>query len=351
MNKSLIYSMHSRLGYWIKFERKRLLDITNDPKLRQEKFILLDEGETFYDFVPNEAICSRSTLSRIENGKIVYEKTLINFFLKRFDKKFRINDFETHLIESTINAFHVYVFKNCNIDVSYLLSLCSDTNQKVSDNLLWELDYELLTMLIMWFEDYRVLNLSEFRLLVKKFKVYNESLREILIFYFCFSVFFNPDLWSYHNEIKLLIKDEYPDNDLLTIFEDLFGKQESHFIRSYYRNKHLILNESFLYRCSTPFKMIFEKHINIKKYNNLHYLCLIHKISNRDFTTLLQFEAELFSLLNKHEMEEVLNIHDLLFLIKDEPNPRIINKTVLQRIYPKIKSKDQMLKVLEFLLE
>jgi hypothetical protein len=50
-------------------------------------------------------------------------------------------------------------------------------------------------------------------------------------------------------------------------------------------------------------------------------------------------------------MEEVLNIHDLLFLIKDEPNPRIINKTVLQQIYPKIKSKDQMLKVLEFLLE
>lgn len=351
MNKILIQSMHSRLGFWLKYERKRLFEQTNDPKLRQEKFILLYEGETFYDFVINEAICSRSTLSRIENGKIVYEKTLINFFLKRFSKKFRIDDNEQHLIESTINAFYVYLFKNCNIDVSYLRTLCIDTNQKVSENLLWDEDFKLLNTLLLWFEDYKLLNLNEFLDFHKKFNIYHESLKEILIYYLCFSVYFNPELWSYHNEIRLLVNNEYTDNNLLGIFDDFFGKPESHFIRSYYRNKHFILNDSFLYQCSIPFKMIFDKHICIKKYHNLYYLSLIHKIYHRDFTSLLQFESTLFSILNKHEFDGVLNINELLLLIKDEPNPRIINKTLIHQIYPKIKSKNQILKVLEFLIE
>lgn len=351
MNKNLVYSIHSRLGYWIKYERKRLLELTNDSKYKQEKFILLYEGESFYDFVINESVCSRSTLSRIENGKIVYEKTLINFFLKRFDKKFRIDDNEQHLIESTINAFHVYLFKNCHIDVSYLRALCIDTNQKVSENLLWDEDFKLLNTILLWFDDYKLLNLDEFLNFFKKFNIYHEFLKEILIFYLCFSVYFNPELWSYHNEIRLLVNDEYSDNNLLRIFDDLFGKPESHFVRTYYRNKHLILNDSFLFRLSIPFKMVFDKHISIKKYHNLYYLCLIHKIYHRDFTSLLQFESTLFDILSKHEFDGILNINELLLLIKDEPNPRIINKTLIQQIYPKIKSKDQMLRVLELLLE
>lgn len=343
--------MHSRLGYWLRYERRRRLDLTNDPKFKQEKFILLDVDEHFYDFVVNEAICSRSTLSRIENGKLVYEKTLINFFLKRFDKKFRINDEETHLIETTINAFHVYVFYNCNIKIDYLRKLCLDTNQKVSENFLWDEDLILLNYLLDWFNEYRLLHSIEYQELFKKFKIYHESLREMLIFYLCFSVFFNPDLWVYHKDMKLLISQEYPDNDLLSIFNDLFDQSESNFVRSFYRNKHLICNDSFLYQCSIPFKMIFDRHIAIKKFNNLHYLSLIHKIMHKEFCSILQFESVLFNLLKRHEYDEIININDLLLLIKDEPNPRIINKIVLQQIFPKIKTKDQMIRVLEFLLE
>jgi hypothetical protein len=52
-----------------------------------------------------------------------------------------------------------------------------------------------------------------------------------------------------------------------------------------------------------------------------------------------------------HSIDESKNINELLGLIKDEPNPRILNKLVLQQIYPKIKSKGHMLRVLSFILE
>lgn len=351
MNKKIVMSVHSRLGYWIKYERKRLFEQTNNPKLRQDKFILLNEDEHFFDFVPGEAVCSRPILSRIENGKVVYEKSLIDFFLKRFGKKYRIKDEECHLINATIQAYKVYLFENCNIDLSYLSLICEDTNHKVDENLLWDEDYIVLKKLVKWFENFEVISKIEFGEVIKKFRIYHEGLRDILVFYLCFSVYFNPELWSYNKDVKQLIAEDYSSNELLTIFNDLFNNHEVNVIRSFYRYKHLIKDDSFLHKLIQPIKMIFDKHSYNKKYHNLGYLCLIHKIHVKEYTAYTPIESILFNYLMDHSIDESKNINELLNLIKDEPNPRMLNKLVLQQIYPKIKSKGHMLRVLSFILE
>ena len=112
MNKSNIQKIYTRIGHWIKFERKNRLEISGDMKYSQEKFILLDVNERFSDFVFNEAICARSSLSRIENGRVIYETPLITFFLKRLNKRYRIIEMEHFLIDCILDAFHCYIFKN-----------------------------------------------------------------------------------------------------------------------------------------------------------------------------------------------------------------------------------------------
>lgn len=351
MNKKIVMSVHSRLGYWIRYERKRLLELTNNPMLRQDKFILLNEDEHFFDFVPGETVCSRPILSRIENGKVVYEKSLIDFFLKRFGKKYRINDKECHLMNTTIQAFHVYLFENCKLDITYLSLICEDTNDKIEDNLLWDEDYILLKKLIKWYENFEVLSKIEFVEVIKKFRIYHESLKDIVIFYLCFSVYFNPELWTYNKDLKQLISEDYSSNELLTIFNDLFNNHETNVIRSFYRYRHLIKDDSFLFKFIQPIRMIFDNHTNYKKYHNLSYLCLIHKIHIKEYIANSPIELILFNYLMDHSIDESKNINELLGLIKDEPNPRILNKLVLQQIYPKIKSKGHMLRVLSFILE
>lgn len=351
MNKYIMVSVHSRLGYWIKNERRRLLELTNNPKLRQDKFILLNEDEHFFDFVTDEAICSRATLSRIENGKVVYEKSLIDFFLKRFNKKHRICESDFHLIDSTINAYYVYLFSNCNIDLSYLNLILDDANDKISENILWDEDYIVLKKILKWFDHFEVLSVEDYLDLFKKFNVYHEKLKEILIYYLCFSVYFNPELWIFNKDLKQLVHEDYPDNKILSIFIDLFSNHEVNVIRKFYQYRHLILENSFLYKVSQPVKNIFDPHSKFSKYTKIRYFGLIQKLISKDYSADYQFESILFGYLNEYEISKNKNINELLIQIKDEPNPKIINKIVLQRIYPKIKSKEHMFKMLEFILE
>lgn len=351
MNKILIKRIHSRLGYWIKYERKRLFEVNNNPRLRQEKFVLLNENEYYDDFKLNQSICSRTTLSRIENGKLVYNKSLITFFLNRFGKSYRINDKEQHLIDSTINAYSVYYFTNCNISIEYLNMILEDTNKKVIDNFLWDEDYKVLRKLLLWFNRFELLSKIEFEAFYSKFTFYHEEIKRVLIYYLCFSCYFDPELWSKNKDLMIIISKEYSDQPLLSIFFDLFSKQEINVIRSFYKYNHNVNEASFLSKVLEAFRIMFNDYSQYKRYPNLFYVNLVHKLKKKNYIVEHAYESCLFSYLEHHEFNENHDINHLLVLIQDEPNPRIINQMVLQSIYPKIKLKLHMSKVLSFLLE
>ncbi|HET6785714.1 MAG TPA: hypothetical protein VFH18_06795 [Erysipelotrichaceae bacterium] len=353
MNKSIITKIHSRIGYWIRYERKRRFENNNDTKYRQERFILLNEDEIFMDFVPGEAICSRPTLSRIENGKVVYETTLIKFFLRRFDKKYRISEMDQRLIDSTIHTFHTYIFKNNKLSTYYLNKILRDTNTKIKGNFLWDEDSKLLVKFIEWIESFKLMQKDEFDEYYQKFKIYHQGIQDILIFYFVFSVYFNPELWSKHDLISKLIKDEYNSHELLCVFDDLFNHRPNNVFRTFYRNRQLIEDSGFLKKTIVPLKHMFENkyHHNSKIFNNLMYMNLAHKIVMKDYHEETIFESYIFSYLKHSSLEMSQDINRLLYLIKYEPYPRTINELILKQVYPKIKSKSHLQKLLNFILE
>ena len=168
MNKNLIKRLHSRLGYWIKYERKRLLALTNNPNLRQDKFIYIDKRDGLNHLDQNITICSRSTLSRIENGQVVYDSSIVNIFLNRFNKKFRINEVDQHLIDSCIQAFYVYLLQNSKISTKYLSVILEDTNFKVKDNFLWNEDYKVLIKIVKWYQSFDILDEVELKDLLQQ---------------------------------------------------------------------------------------------------------------------------------------------------------------------------------------
>jgi len=353
MNKNTITKIHSRIGYWIRYERRRRFDNNNDTKYRQEKFILLHEDEIFMDFVPGDMICSRPTLSRIENGKVVYETKLITFFLRRFNKRYRIIEVNQKLIDSTINTFHTYVFKNDNLSIYYLNKILRDTNNKIISDFLWDEDYELLLKIIDWIKSFKLIQKVEFDEYLLKFKIYHKGVQDILIFYLVFSVYFNPELWSKHELVSKLINDEYNSHELLCVFDDLFNHRPNTIFRTFYRNRQLIDESGFLKKTITPLKHMFENRFNYnsKMFSNLMYMNLAHKIVIKDYSDESLFETCIFSFLKHNSLEMSHDINRLLILIKDEPYPRIINELILKQVYPKIRSKSHLQKLLNFILE
>jgi hypothetical protein len=351
MHKSIIQKVHSRIGFWIKYQRKNRLTLTNDENFKQDRFILLNEGESYLDFVPNEAICSRSTLSRIENGKIVYEKSLITFFSKRFNKEYRISETDQHLIESTINAYKTYFFINNKISTDYLEKILDDTCLKIEDDFLWDEDKALLYKILEWFSNYTLIQKSEFDEYYQKFKIYHQSIQDILIFYLAISVYFNPELWSYNHLVSKLIKEEYSSNELLSVFEGLFSKSSNNIFRLFYQDMGVHKDSGFLKELVHASRLLFEKD-NIFRINqhNLKYIQLTQKIFTRNFHSDSDFEVELFERLSSIVRNESFEISALLNSIKMEPYPRIVNKLVLEIIYPQIKTKSHFQLILSLFM-
>lgn len=351
MHKNVIHKIHSRIGFWIKYHRKRQFILSHDKRFRQDKFILLNNSEHFLDFAPNEAICSRSTLSRIENGRIIYEKSLLLFFINRFNKNYRISESDQHLIESTISTYRTYFFTNNKISIEYLKKILDDTNLKIEEDFLWDEDKTLLFKILEWFKDYTLIQKNEFDEYYHKFKIYHKSIQDILIFYLAFSVYFNPELWPYNHLVSKLIKEEYSSNELLCVFEDLFSKSSNNIFKLFYQDMSRYNNSGFLKNLILATKLLFEKeNVFSCNHQNLKYIQLTQKIITKNYLADSNFEHELFSKLSNLVLNENCEISALLNLIKMEPYPRIINKLILEIIYPRIKSKSHFQLILSIIM-
>ena len=73
----------SRIGILISHERKKLLRVSGDPSYTRKWFLLTSFNHEFFDVSAGQAVCSRSTLTRLENGLLIYEEELYRFFLRK----------------------------------------------------------------------------------------------------------------------------------------------------------------------------------------------------------------------------------------------------------------------------
>ena len=63
------------------------------------------------------------------------------------------------------------------------------------------------------------------------------------------------------------------------------------------------------------------------------------------------YENLIFHFLNQNRIEDNSSIEELLLMIKDEPVPRVVNRLVLQKMVPKVRTKNQLSIILASLLE
>jgi len=101
-------TIEMRLGYLIGFLRRQRLN-AGDCSYKQENFIKCDDDHPFDGIANGRKVCSLTTLSRLENGKLQNSYALMDFFLGKLDIHYRIKESllesETRLLNRITSGF------------------------------------------------------------------------------------------------------------------------------------------------------------------------------------------------------------------------------------------------------
>jgi len=80
-----------KVGVLIRHYRNQRLSLPDKENYSQDAFLITSARHTFFELHPGYPVCSRATLSRIENGKDIYEEELYRFFLRKLDLAYRFS--------------------------------------------------------------------------------------------------------------------------------------------------------------------------------------------------------------------------------------------------------------------
>lgn len=80
-----------KVGVLIRHYRTQRLSLPEKENYSQDAFLIVSTRHPFFELLPGYPVCSRATLSRIENGKDIYEEELYRFFLRKLDKAYRFS--------------------------------------------------------------------------------------------------------------------------------------------------------------------------------------------------------------------------------------------------------------------
>ncbi|HAM62606.1 MAG TPA: hypothetical protein DCP62_02790, partial [Erysipelotrichaceae bacterium] len=78
-----------KVGVMIRHYRNQRLSLPEKENYSQDAFLITSTKHAFFELLPGYPVCSRATLSRIENGKDIYEEELYRFFLRKLDLTYR----------------------------------------------------------------------------------------------------------------------------------------------------------------------------------------------------------------------------------------------------------------------
>lgn len=77
-----------KVGVMIRHYRNQRLTLPEKENYSQDAFLITSTRHTFFELHPGYPVCSRATLSRIENGKDIYEEELYRFFLRKLERAY-----------------------------------------------------------------------------------------------------------------------------------------------------------------------------------------------------------------------------------------------------------------------
>lgn len=317
-----------RLGYLIGYLRRQRLN-DGDCSYKQENFIKCDADYPFEGIASGRKVCSLTTLSRLENGKLQNSYALMDFFLGKLGIRYRIKEtlleLDTRLLNRITSGFASLPQSQLMLHIETL----SDFYLEHMDDVLFRYNHQVVS-----FAKAAILNQNPRRqaydALMEKFDLYPTSLQHWLLDCGAHLKQSHPDFWDLSVDHKaFLAKKIHQLHQIMLRYDE----PESFIIL-----KSLIPN---LNEDSLVINKLKEQVSQIKDSpENLSFLsesrlCLLiaqeidlaQKGDSALFMALKQFK-------DSPDSQEKLCLFEtvLIDLLKHEPQPRAISKALSRRV-------------------
>lgn len=335
MDRNKIYQ---RINHYIKYLRKKLLNKDHLGQFKQFEFVKISPNDTEYEVLNLKQICSVKILSKIERNLIIAEVYIYDFLLKKFKLSYiyNKNNIETqdYLCQCVVDLF----FRNCK-NVEEIKAEVKNKSKDFSHDFLWKMDLMAIECIFKWIETGKPLSKKDFNNLFEIQYCLNEKIHHILLYYFAYSSFFDPDLWLLIKNVIDLIEKNPNRDSFLEAYKYIYKGDTFRLYKIYIDNSKMINIESYLHVAIEKFKNVF---ILINKTKTLHDKEMIELLFSYFETSNVQFRKTLnrlysSNLYNQHDTYYI-NHHFLIY----EPFPRFFSKLIFKRSLSLVKQVNQL---------
>ena len=321
-----------RLGRFIKHERRTKHKKNPVGRFKQEDFVKLLPGDKYYKDVKSGKICSISTLSKIENGSIVAREPTYKMLLDKVDAIYIYRESNVKSQDYLCQGL-VDLFFNSYQSVRLYREELQRISETITNDCLWTVDCIAIESILRWFEYDVSLSRIKFDYLIGLYPCLHSNVKHILLYYFAYSSYFNPELWSSLSKVRELISQREFNDAFLQSFCHLNLVHQFSLTKTFHEQLNLINESSYLFRIFEKFKEVIElvdmRHALIQDQ-------LLERLYQIFSTNNMQFKKSLnrvyFS--NKYIQQDARFLF-LEFLVF-EPFPFIFSKLVFERTFSKI---------------
>ncbi len=222
-------AIEERIGAYIGYKRKRLFRMTQNSQYTQKEFIKTTDNVSLYGCTEGLAVCSRSTLIKIENGYKSQETQLLDFFLRKLSCPHRIMDDE---LSKTNNLLNQYLEDNYLEDIEQWLSNLNNEVQNLNLHL-FVFDYYALKMINRYFKSDTTFSIQSILHLLEILRVINQKLFTQAVELICFEIYFKKEFWSYASTVIERFRVMNVDTEISRWFNQVFQSTFHHQVISF----------------------------------------------------------------------------------------------------------------------
>jgi hypothetical protein len=333
---------YQRINHFIYYQYRLLKKGKDGGNYKQSEFIRINPDDVYYP-IYGDKICSVSFFSRIIRNKVIARIEVYNFFLGKLNVKFTYRETNSknqdYLCQCVADLFFIP-----GGNINSIRNVVAAHSKNIIDDCLWDLDLIAIDIIFKWYETGISLEQRDFNRLFEMFDCLNPILQHVLLYYFVYSVYFNPALWFTIQDVLILIHGKVLKDEVLNAFQKFDHAKLFNLVKNKSNSTISNTKPSFLDRILSEFLEVNTIiHSLGKDYTEaeIEYLLIRFRTSNRQFKKLI-----IRTLLNpKYNHSEVRYLYqNFLFY---EPS-KIFMSIIFKNVITKIKRTDQMDEFIEW---
>lgn len=329
MSQNRIYQ---RINHYIKYLRKKLLNKDHLGQFKQFEFVKISPEDLDLLKPNKKQICTVKVLSSMEQNKMIADVLTYDLLLKKLNLSYvyRETNIETqdYLCQCLADLFFIG-----NKEVKQLRADILKHSKAFSHDFLWQLDLKAIHCILDWFETDKSLSRKDFIYLNEILYCLNENVQQILLHYFVYSSYIDPDIWPLFISTHDLIERRSHQEELLQSLKYLRSGNLLKLYKVYFQTISSINKVSYLYKSIEKFRISIElmnRRSTLSEEAYLDQLFSLFETSNKQFVKAFKRVY----LAKKYDKHDTRYLHEH-FLIH-EPYPRHFSTLLFRRTLEKI---------------